>query len=101
MKNILNMENKKLGIVFDIVIISIIFIFLLGIVNTAITIIINMFMPSQITPTDMSFMLIPYLGIPFVFWISVGIGFMFGLIFHGFQLISVNSDSHNKTFKRK
>lgn len=56
----------------------------------------------QPEPTDMSFMLVPYLGLPFIFWFFSGFGLMFGLIFNGFKIITVNSssDSHNTTTEK-
>jgi hypothetical protein len=43
--------------------------------------------PPRVTPADMSFMLIPYLGIPFMFWMLAGIG----IVFHGINIIDSNN----------
>jgi len=51
-----------------------------------------MFSPHQ-QPADMSFMLIPYSGIPFMFWMLAG----FGLVFHGINIF----DSHNRAIIKK
>ncbi len=40
-----------------------------------------------------SVLLIRYMGLPFAFWFFTGLGLMFGLAFHGFNLFSINVGS--------
>jgi len=50
--------------------------------------------PEQI---DLTFMLKPYLGLPFAFWLFVSFGIMFGLTFHGFKLLYIEGWSKART----
>ena len=50
--------------------------------------------PPKVEPTDLSFMRRTYNGLPFAFWFFVSFGIMFGLTFHGFKIVHV--ESHNK-----
>jgi len=90
------MENKKFKLIIDLFLACVVFILLLGIVNLSISAVQSWFSPKP-TPTDLSFMLIPYLGLPFWFWFCVGIGIMGGLTFNGFRIFTYDSDSHNTT----
>lgn len=83
--------NKKLNFMID----TIGVLFYLMIIIIMVGGIVNILFPKPTQPTNMEFMLNPYLGLPFFFWFCTGIGIMFGIIFHGILLINV--DSHNTT----
>ena len=48
-------------------------------------------------PTSLEFMTLTYLGLPFAFWLFVGLGIMFGLAFHGFKIIDARVSKENKS----
>lgn len=55
------------------------------------SLVLNIFPPAPEPPTDLSFMLLKYMGLPFIFWILLGFGLMFGISFHGFKIIHIEN----------
>lgn len=88
-----NTKNRALDIMLN----TITLLIFLIIVTVLFTGLFNFIFPKPLPPTDMSFMLYSYLGLPFVFWLLLGFGLSMGLWFHGLKIVSVDSDSHNKS----
>ena len=65
--------------------------FFILIVIGLVKIIVNMIVPAPITPTNFDPLFIEYLGLPYVFWVLIGMGVMFGLAIHGFKLIHIET----------
>ena len=43
-----------------------------------------------------NYLFFKYNGLPYVFWLLLGMGLMFGLTFHGFKLFSINIERRGK-----
>ena len=54
-----------------------------------IKVIVNVIFPVPVTPTDFDPLFIEYMGLPYVFWVLLGVGIALGLTLHGFKLVHI------------
>lgn len=53
--------------------------------------IVGMIIPAPVTPTNFDPLFTEFMGLPYVFWVLLGVGVALGLTFHGFKLVHIET----------
>lgn len=97
MGHIYDTKNKMVNFMLDTIAILIFLLIIIALFNGMYNIISTAIHPNP--PEDLSILANSYLGLPFIFWIMIAFGLMFGLTFHGFNLVNISIS--NNTVKEK
>lgn len=77
---------------FNSMVTGVVFLVFILIVVVLITTTVNLILPSPPpTPTDFDPLFIEYMGLPYIFWVLLGVGLALGLTIHGFRIITVET----------
>ena len=53
--------------------------------------IVQIMFPDPVTPTNFDELFFEFMGLPYAFWVLLGVGIALGLAFHGFKIIHIET----------